>query len=92
MSGRMEPKQSMPLVRGSCDFCGADAAPGSAYCGKECRVKYNNLLARQGKTVMQMLKVWRKYRGRKGTPAEGIIGEIATRVDAILEEDRNRKA
>jgi predicted nucleic acid-binding Zn ribbon protein len=81
----------MPLQRGSCDFCGRSTVKGRTYCGKECRVAYNNLLARQGKTVMQMLKVWRKHRGAKGTPGEGMIGEIATRVDAILEEDRERK-
>lgn len=87
----MEPKTTMPLQRGSCDFCGRPTVEGRTYCGKECRVAYNNLLARQGKTVMQMLKVWRKHRGAKGTPGEGMIGEIATRVDAILEEDRERK-
>lgn len=81
----------MPLQRGSCDFCGRSTVGGRTYCGKECRVAYNNLLARQGKTVMQMLKLWRKHRGAKGTPGEGMIGEIATRVDAILAEDRERK-
>jgi hypothetical protein len=40
---------------------------------------------------MQMLKIWRKHRGSKGTPGEGMIGEIASRVDAILGEDRDRK-
>jgi len=40
---------------------------------------------------MQMLKLWRKHRGRKGTPGEGMIGDIATRVDQILAEDRERK-
>jgi len=88
----MEPKATMPLTRGSCDFCGQATAEGCTYCGKECRVAYNNLLARQGKSVMQMLKLWRKHRGAKGTPGEGMIGEIATRVDAILAEDRERKA
>jgi predicted nucleic acid-binding Zn ribbon protein len=87
----MEPKTTMPLQRGLCDWCGNATRQGRTYCGKECRVAYNNLLARQGKAVMQMLKVWRKHRGAKGTPGEGMIGEIATRVDAILEEDRERK-
>jgi len=41
---------------------------------------------------MQMLKVWRKHRGARGTPGEGMISEIAERVDAILSEDRERKA
>jgi len=81
----------MPLIRGSCDFCGRATAKGRTYCGKECRVTYNNLLARQGKSVMQLLKIWRKHRGAKGTPGEGMIGEVATRVDMILAEDRERK-
>ena len=87
----MEPKATMPLKRGSCDFCGRATAKGRTYCGKECRVAYNNLLARQGKSVMQMLKIWRKHRGSKGTRGEGMIGEIANRVDAIMAEDRERK-
>jgi len=86
----MERKISMPLTRGSCDFCGRATVEGRTYCGKECRVAYNNLLASQGKSVMQMLKIWRKHRGAKGTPGEGMIGAIASRVDAILAEDRAR--
>jgi len=88
----MEQKATMPVQRGLCDWCGNATPLGRTYCGKECRVAYNNLLARQGKSVMQMLKLWRKHRGAKGTPGEGMIGEIATRVDAILAEDRERKA
>lgn len=91
MPDRREPMPTMPLQRGRCDWCGGDTEKGRTYCGRECRVAYNNLIARQGKSVMQMLKVWRKYRGAKGTPGEGMIGEIATRVDAMLEEDRERK-
>jgi len=88
----MEPKQPTPLQRGLCDWCGNATPQGRAYCGKECRVAYNNLLARQGKAVMQMLKVWRKHRGAKGSRGEGMIGQVASRVDAMLEEDRERKA
>ena len=53
---------------------------------------YNNLLARQGKSVMQMLKVWRKHRGARGSPGEGMISQVASRVDQMLVEDRERKA
>jgi hypothetical protein len=92
---RMEPNAPMPLRRGVCDWCGAKTPRDSmgqprAYCGKDCRVKYNNLLATQGKAVMQMLKVWRKHRGAKGTPGEGVLGDITTRIDRILSEDRAR--
>lgn len=88
----LEAIEPNPLQRGRCDYCGQKAARGRSYCGKACRVAYNNLLARQGKSVMQMLKIWRKHRGAKGTPGEGMIGQIAARVDLLLEEDRNRKA
>lgn len=88
----LEPKMTTPLQPGSCDFCGASVPKGRTYCSKECRVAYGNLLARQGKAVMQMLKIWRKHRGAKGTPGEGMIGQVASRVDAMLEEDRDRKA
>jgi len=88
----MEAKASMPLQLGLCDWCGGTTAAGRTYCGKECRVAYNNLLARQGKAVMQMLKVWRKHRGARGSPGEGMIGQVASRVDQMLIEDRERKA
>lgn len=87
---RLEPKEAMPLSPGLCDWCGAAGLKGRSYCGPKCRVAYNNLLARQGKAVMQTLKIWRKYRGGKGTPGEGKISEAAARVDRMLEEDRAR--
>ena len=87
----MEPKTIGPVQRCRCDWCGAKIKPGRSYCSPECRTRYNNLLAAQGKTVMQMLKIWRAYRGRKGTRGEGMIGEIAARVDYMLELDRKRK-
>jgi hypothetical protein len=89
---RVEPMPPMPLKKGKCDWCGCDTKAGASYCNKDCRVAYNNLLARQGKTIVQMLKVWRLHRGGKGTPGEGMIGQIAARVDRMLEEDRDRKA
>ena len=47
---------------------------------------------RWGKSVMQMLKVWRKHRGARGSPGEGMISQVASRVDQMLVEDRERKA
>lgn len=88
---RREARPPQPLKVGACDWCGKGVARGRSYCNQECRVKYNNLLAKQGKAVMQMLKIWRVYRGRKGTPGEGMIGEIANRVDQMIAEDRQRK-
>jgi len=55
-------------------------------------VAYNNILGRQGKAVIQALKIWRKHRGGKGTPGEDKLTAVAARVDAMLVEDRDRKA
>lgn len=88
----VEPMDTQPMTRGLCDHCGQKAPRGRTYCGPECRVAYNNILARQGKVVMQALKIWRKHRGGKGTPGEGKLSAICARVDAILVEDRERKA
>jgi len=91
MRERLEPIDPIQLDRGCCDYCGARVKRGKVYCSPACQVAYNNLCTRQGKAVVQMLKVWRKYRGRKGTPGEGQMTRIAARVDLMLEEDRNRK-
>jgi hypothetical protein len=91
MRERLEPIDPTPLDRGCCDWCGARVKRGKVYCDAACRVAYNNLCTRQGKAVVQMLKIWRKYRGRKKTPGEGQMTRIAFRVDLMLEEDRNRK-
>jgi len=81
-----------PVQRGACDHCGAKTKRGRSYCGPTCRVAYNAILARQGKAVIQALKIWRKHRGGKGTPGEGKLTAVAARVDAMLAEDRDRKA
>lgn len=91
MRERLEPIDPTPLDRGCCDWCGSKLPRGKIYCDASCRVAYNNLQTRQGKAVVQMLKIWRKYRGAKGTPGEGQIGRVAARVDLMLEEDRARK-
>lgn len=87
----LEPLPPMPVRPGHCDWCGGTTERGKAYCNAECRVSYNNLLARQGKAVMQALKVWRAHRGGKGTPGEGKLSLVAERVDQILAEDRARQ-
>lgn len=92
LADRMEPMDPAPLQPGCCDWCGARVGRGRSYCGPDCRGRYRNLLTAQGKTVMQLLKLWRKHRGAKGTPGEGKITAVAARVDRMLEQDRDRKA
>ena len=88
----LEPKDALPITPGLCDWCGGPIGKGICYCSAECRSSYRNLLARQGKSVMQLLKVWRINRGAKGSRGEGLIGEITNRLDQINAEDRERKA
>lgn len=88
---RLEPLEPMPLQRGVCDWCGAKVK-GRVYCNPACRRSYNNLLAAQGKSVMQTLKLWRKHRGAKGTAGQGKLSDAAARIDVILTHDRERKA
>lgn len=87
---RLEPIQSQPLRRGRCDWCGKKTPRGRVYCGRACQVSYNNLLLRQGKALVQSLKVWRLHRGRAGSPGAGKLALISARVDAALAEDRQR--
>lgn len=87
---RLEPLDSRPLRRGRCDWCGTAVPPRRAYCDATCRVRYNNLLTRQGKALVQTLKLWRLYRGRLGTPGAGRLSLVSHRVDALLAEDRRR--
>lgn len=88
---RMEAETLPKIQPGCCDFCGAPAKFPKKYCSPGCRTAYNNLLAAQGKAVMQALKLWRKHRGRKNTPGQDMISFVARRVDAMLEADRDRK-
>lgn len=92
MRERLEAIDPIALERGCCNWCGSRVKRGTVYCDAACRVAYNNLTTRQGKAVVQMLKIWRKYRGAKGTPGEGQMTKIAARVDLMLDEDRKRKA
>ena len=95
---RLEPNELPALKPGRCNWCGAKTIRDvrnkrMKYCsGTNCRVKYNNLLTKQGKALMDMLKIWRKHRGAKGTPGEGMIGHITTRLDGMLDKDRQRVA
>ena len=89
---RLEPLASQPLRRGCCDWCGRRTPRGRVYCNSTCRERYNALVTRQGKALVQSLKLWRLYRGRRGTAGAGKITLISERVDALLAEDRLRWA
>lgn len=87
---RLEPMERLPLMRGLCNWCGKRCPRGRSYCAPACRVAYNNLLTRQGKPLVQALKVWRMCRGRAGTRGAGLLTLVSARVDILIAEDRAR--
>lgn len=87
---RLEPLDAPACRPGCCEWCGKSVGRRRRYCDSACRIAYNNLLGRQGKAVMQALKVWRKNRGRKGTPGACMFAEITKRVDQAIAEDQQR--
>lgn len=97
MATAREAKLLPALTPGLCDWCGGPCGKDQSgrrkkYCSPACYQSYNNLCASQGKTIIHMLKIWRKHRGAKGTPGEGMIGEITSRLDDMLRDDAERKA
>lgn len=86
----LEPLGLGSLQRGRCDWCGGKCSRGRSYCSPACRVAYNNLLTRQGKALVQSLKLWRLHRGRAGTRGAGKLTLVSARVDQLLAEDRAR--
>lgn len=58
------------------------------FCSRECNRRYYGRLANRGAQVLEMLMTWRIHRGAKGTPGEGMLTEIAAKVDGFVAEDR----
>lgn len=78
-----------PLRRGLCDQCGQRLRAGQKrFCCDACRRKWWIVSRQRGGALMHALYRWRLYRGRKGTPGAGAIGDVATLVDRYIEADR----
>lgn len=77
-----------PLLGGECEVCDKPCEDGDATCSMRCEATLLRREAKQGAQIMRVLKKWRKFRGRKGTPGEGAITEAAALVDRFLKEDR----
>ena len=80
-----------PLTPGSCEWCGKDCDPLGTSCSLSCEAQLHRLEAAQGRLVIRTLKKWRKHRGRKGTPGEGTMPEIAAMIDRFNRNDRIRR-
>lgn len=77
-----------PLTPGTCEVCGKPCELTDATCSLACEAILHKREMKQGRELVRELKLWRKHRGRKGTPGEGGMTRIAARVDAMLKEDR----
>lgn len=80
-----------PLTPGICEWCGAITELENVACSLTCEAQLRRLEAQQGRDVLRALKRWRKFRGRKNTPGEGAMTEVATVVDRFLQTDRKRR-
>lgn len=93
---QMEVTPQPPLRAGLCDYCGQSVSSGLfgrqlKYCDTACRIAFWRLARQRSAQVYIMLMRWRMHRGRKGTPGQGALTEVAEKVDAWLAEDRQAR-
>jgi len=84
-------RRTEPLTPGSCEWCGIDCPTTDSACSLSCESQLHRLEATQGRLVIRTLKKWRRHRGRKDTPGEGAISEVAKIVDRFNRTDRERR-
>lgn len=80
-----------PITPGCCEWCGKDCPVEQPCCSMSCLAQLHRLEAVQGRMVLRELKAWRKHRGRKDTPGEGVMTAITALVDGFLKTDRLRR-
>lgn len=86
--------ERLPALRpGFCDQC-AIALPKSArnhharFCSAPCRERWWRVAKTRGAKLYQHAPLWRRYRGRKGSPGAGRMGLMAQLIDGWLKSDR----
>lgn len=79
-----------PLTPGTCEWCGKPCDQHVIACSVACEARVAFREKNESRAIVRVLKLWRKHRGRKGTPGEGAIGEAAALIDAMLKADRQR--
>jgi hypothetical protein len=80
-----------PITPGTCEWCGKDCELEDSACSLSCEAQLRRLEGTQGRMVLRSLKLWRKHRGRKDTPGQGSMTEVAALVDRFLKDDRLRR-
>ena len=72
-----------------CNECAAIFAParaGQVFCSKECKIAFSNRETVRGRSVVTMMRAWRKTRG-KGDTAKKAFFEVCRQLDAWNSED-----
>lgn len=80
-----------PLYPGCCEWCGVDVLPDRNTCGPRCEAALQVAEKTVARRALAELKLWRRHRGRKGTPGEGAMTRLAALTDAHLAESRARR-
>jgi predicted nucleic acid-binding Zn ribbon protein len=82
-----------PFKSGRCDECGsrvpkARRAYYARFCSNPCRDTYNRKARRRGARLYHLLMIWRRHRGRAGSPGAGMFSRVTQMLDAWHREDR----
>lgn len=81
--------QQLPaLVPGHCDQCGKAVSVRRRFCSEVCRKAWWKKARNRGAQIYQLALIWRRHRGRKGTPGAGMITRIAALIDMWARVDR----
>lgn len=89
--------ERLPALRpGFCDECetritGTAKARHARFCSARCREAWWRKARLRGAQLYQHAVLWRRYRGRKGTPGAGRMGIISRLVDAWISADRRNE-
>lgn len=78
----------VPLTPGRCEVCDKPCELEDAACSIQCEAVLARREREQGKEIVRIAKLWRRHRGRKGTPGEGALPKLAAMIDAMLTADR----
>lgn len=81
----------IPITPGTCEWCGKNCELEDVACSLSCEAQLHRIEATQGRTVLRVLKRWRKHSGRKGSPGEGLFTEVSELVSGFLRTDRIRR-